>query len=72
MKLLSVVTPNAIYHDSKLEAGNDLKLLYQEFGVPKNLTFDGSKEESCIGTTFMKDIHRQGIYYHIREPKFNK
>ena len=53
--------------DSKRKDGDDLKLFCQEFGVPEKLNFDGSKEKACKGTTFMKEFHRQGIYYHISE-----
>ena len=29
--------------DSKRKYGDTLKMLFQEFGVPENLSFDGSK-----------------------------
>ena len=41
---------------SKNKAGDALRLLCQEFGVPKRLTFDGSKEQINPGTEFMKQI----------------
>ena len=44
-----------------------LKRLCQEFGVPEKLTFDSSKEQACKGTTFMKEVRRQVIDYHISE-----
>ena len=53
--------------DSKSKAGDALKLLCQEFGVPEKLTFDGSMKQACKGTTFMKYVRRQGIDYHISE-----
>ena len=53
---------------SKSKAVDALKLFCQEFGVPEKLTFDGSKKQVCKGKTFMKEVHRQGIYYHISEP----
>ena len=40
--------------DSKRKSGDDLKRFFQEFGVPYNLTFDGSKEHACKETKFMK------------------
>ena len=40
--------------DSKRKAGDALRLLCQEFGVPESLTFDGSKEQGQSGTEFMK------------------
>ena len=42
--------------DSKSKYGYALKMFCQEFGVPKMLTFDGSKEHACKGTTFMKEV----------------
>ena len=53
--------------DKKSEAGNDLKLFCKEFGVPENLTFDGSKEQCMKGTDFMRQIRQHGIDYHISE-----
>ena len=52
---------------TKSQAGDALKLFCQEFGVPKKLTFDGSKEQCSAGTTFMKQIWQHGIDYHIAE-----
>ena len=53
--------------DSKKKAGDALRLFCQEFGVPEKLTFDGSKEQTSKGTTFMKQIRRHDIDYHISE-----
>ena len=44
--------------DSKSKAGDYLKLFCQDFGVSEKLTFDGSKEQACKGTTFMKEVCR--------------
>ena len=54
--------------DSKSKAGDALKVFCQEFGVPEKLTFDGSKEQGSKDTTFMKEVRKQGIDYHISEP----
>ena len=54
--------------DSKKKAGDALKVFCKEFGVPYNLTFDGSKEQCCKGTTFMKQVRKHDIKYHIAEP----
>ena len=54
--------------DSKRKAGESLKLLYQELGVPEKLMFYGSKEQACKRTKFMKGVHRQDINYRISEP----
>ena len=51
--------------ESKSKAGDALKLFCRS--LPRKLTFDISKEQACKGTTFMKELHRQGIYYHISE-----
>ena len=53
--------------DSKKKAGDALRLFCQEFGVPEKLQFDGSKEQTAKGTTFMKQIRRHDIDYHISE-----
>ena len=53
---------------TKAEAGEALRLFCQEFGVPERLTFDGSKEQTCKGTEFMRQIRRNDIDYHIIEP----
>ena len=53
--------------DSKSKAGDALRLFCQEFGVPERLTFDGSKEQTGKGTTFMKQVRRHDIDYHISE-----
>ena len=53
--------------DSKKKAGNALWLFYQEFGVPENLTFDGSKEQSKPGTDFMCQIRLHDINWHVSE-----
>ena len=54
--------------DSKSKAGDALKFFCQNFGVPKRVNFDGSKEEACKVNTSMKEVLRQGIDYHISEP----
>ena len=56
---------------SKWEARAALKLFCKEFGVPEKLTFDGSKEQCCKGTTFMKQIRSHGIHHHIIEPNMH-
>ena len=54
--------------DSKGKAGNALRLFCQEFGVPEDLTFDGSKEQNGKNTEFMKQIRRHNINFHVSEP----
>jgi hypothetical protein len=55
--------------DTKKKAGDALKEFCKEFGVPEKLTFDGSKEQKSKGTTFMKEIKKNDIDYHIIEPE---
>ena len=54
--------------DTKSKAGDALKVFCREFGVPFDLTFDGSKEQCNKNTTFMKQIRKCGIKYHVSEP----
>ena len=44
--------------DSKRNPGYALKLFCQELYVLYKMIFDGYKEQSCKGTTFMKEVHR--------------
>ena len=53
--------------DSKRKADNALRTFCKEFGVPKKLTFDSSKEQYQPGTRFMKQICTHDIKYHITE-----
>ena len=53
-----------------IKAWDALNLLFQEFGVPWKLTFDGFKEQSYKGTTFIKEVHSQVIDYHISDPEY--
>ena len=39
--------------DNKGKSGDALKEFCRKFGVPEHLTFDGSKEQMCKGTTFI-------------------
>ena len=54
--------------DAKRRAGDALKLFCRDYGIPEDLTFDGSKEQTKKNTTFMKQIHAHNIKYHISEP----
>ena len=60
----------AIYPmSSKGQAGEALRLFCLEFGIPAELTFDGSKEQTCKGTEFMKQVRKNDIKFHIIEPE---
>ena len=54
--------------DTERKAGYALRTFCQEFGVPENLTFYGSKEQGQRKTDFMKQIRRNNIDFHVIEP----
>lgn len=54
--------------DSKVQAGEALRLFCQEYGVPQQLTYDGSREQTGKKTEFMKQVRKHDIDYHIIEP----
>jgi hypothetical protein len=54
--------------DSKAKAGHALREFINEYGVPEELTFDGSKEQTSKNSEFMKNIRKFGIAYHVSEP----
>ena len=58
--------------DSKRKSRRHFKRFCQYFGVPEKLTLNGSKKNSCKGTTFMKEVHGQGIDYYSSEPDLHK
>ena len=51
--------------DSKKKAGDALRLFCQEFGIPEDLTFNGSKEQNMKGTSFMHKVRTHNIKYHV-------
>ena len=54
--------------ESKAEAGEKLKLFISEYGIPKYMTFDGSKEQSSKNSLFMRTCREYNIDHHISEP----
>ena len=58
--------------DTKSKAGDALKTFCREFGVPKNITFNSSGEQTGKNTTFMKYIKEHDINYHVTEPEFHQ
>ena len=46
-----------------------LRQFIHDFGVPEQLTFDGSAEQTKPKTDFMKHIWDYGIDFHITEPQ---
>ena len=57
--------------DSKFKAGDAFRVFCKEFGIPDELTFDGSKEQVCKNTTFMKQIRKHDVTYHVTEPNLH-
>jgi hypothetical protein len=47
--------------DSKGKAGEALKTLCREFGVPDNFRFDGSKERTGKKTEFQQQIRKHNM-----------
>ena len=54
---------------SKKDAGSALKTFCYEFGVPDELTIDGSKEQNSPGTLFMKTCRKYDIRVTRTEPE---
>ena len=54
--------------DKKGKASDVLKELCRDFRVPEHLTFDGSREQTCKGTTFMKTVSHYNIDNQLSEP----
>jgi hypothetical protein len=54
--------------NSKKFAGEALKELIHEVGIPARLRFDGSKEQVCEGKEFMKTIRKRNIKWRTIEP----
>ena len=57
--------------DNKGKAGDTLKELCRDFGVPVHSNFDGSKKQTCKGTTFMQMVRHFNIDYQISEPELH-
>ena len=53
--------------DSKKKLGYALRLFCKGFGLPENITFNGSKEKCMKGTEFMNQDQQHNIDYHINE-----
>ena len=52
----------------KSHCGDGLSEFITDYGVPLEMTFDGSKEQTIPSTDFMKKISKYDIDYHILEP----
>ena len=49
----------------KSNCDDGLSKFITDYGVPLNMIFDGSKEQTLPGTDFMKKIRKYDIDYHI-------
>ena len=47
--------------DKKGKASDAFMEFCRDFGVTEHLTFGGSKEQTCKGTTFMKTVRHYNI-----------
>ena len=60
----------AIYPmDTKAKAGDALKEFITDFGVPDKIVMDGASEQTGRRTTFMQQIRKHHIDFHITEPE---
>ena len=60
---------SAVYPmESKGLAGDALKQIIADFGVPDKIICDGSKEQTKRGTTFMEQVRKHHIDIHTTEP----
>ena len=57
--------------ESKDKAGDALHQFCNDVGVPKELIFDGSREQCKKNTKFMQTVRKYGINYHILEPHYH-
>ena len=49
----------------KIHCGDGLSEFITDYGVPLKMTFDGSKEQTLIGTYFLKKIRKYDIDYLV-------
>ena len=54
--------------ESKASAGQALRQFVRDYGVPEQLTSDGSGEQTGPTTLFMKNVRKYNIEHHISEP----
>ena len=55
--------------DTKAKAGDALKEFITDFGVPDKIVMDGASEQTGRRTTFMQQIRKHHIDFHITEPE---
>ena len=55
--------------DTKAKAGDALKEFITDFGVPDKVVMDGASEQTGRKTTFMQQLRKHHIDFHITEPE---
>ena len=50
-------------------AGDALKEFITEFGVPDKIVMDGTEEQTGRKTTFMQQVRKHHIDFHLTEPE---
>ena len=55
--------------EAKSMAGDALKEFITEFGVPDNIVMDGAAEQTGRKTTFMQQVRKHHIDFHLTKPE---
>ena len=55
--------------DTKAKAGDALKEFITDFGVPDKVVMDGASEQMGRKTTFMQQLRKHHIDFHVTEPE---
>ena len=55
--------------EAKSMAGNALKEFITYFGVPDKIVMDGAAEQMGRKTTFMQQVRKHHIDFHLTEPE---
>ena len=55
--------------ESKSMAGDALKEFITDFGVPDKIVMDGAAEQTGRKTTFMQQVRKHHIDFHLTEPE---
>ena len=55
--------------ESKSLAGDALKEFFTDYGVPDKIIMDGTGEQTGKRSTFMEQVRKHHIDYHVTEPE---
>ena len=55
--------------ESKALAGDALKEFITDYGVPDKIIMDGAGEQTGKRSTFMEQVRKHHIDYHVTEPE---